>query len=258
MVAGSSEMYVYFKHINKMYQSGPFGPNHATAATFAFRRELLNDTKYDDHAALAEEKVFLKNYTVPMVQLDPMKSILVFAHDQNSFDKRTLLDKGQNPTFKESPKTIPMFIRTRDEKPIMDFFLKDIDKLLKEYEPGQPKNKPDVLKQIKEMDEERDKQMQMMAQNGQIQQQKIMLQRPGEPPTELSIQDVVQILHTQQEHIKQLLETIKTQDEQIQELTMSSHRLFIPEIEHHFTPRPPSVFSQDKEKSEPEVFVSLN
>jgi glycosyltransferase involved in cell wall biosynthesis len=38
MVAGSSEMYIYFKHINKMVQFGPYGPNHATAATFAFRR----------------------------------------------------------------------------------------------------------------------------------------------------------------------------------------------------------------------------
>jgi glycosyltransferase involved in cell wall biosynthesis len=74
MCAGSSEMYIYFKHINKMYQSGPFGPNHATAATFAFRTELLKNTKYDDSAALAEEKAFLKDYTIPFVQLESKKS----------------------------------------------------------------------------------------------------------------------------------------------------------------------------------------
>ena len=26
LCAGSSELYVYFKHIDQMYQSGPFGP----------------------------------------------------------------------------------------------------------------------------------------------------------------------------------------------------------------------------------------
>ena len=61
--AGSSEIYVYFKHIHEMYQFGPYRPNHANPGTFAFRTELLKSTSYEDHAALAEEKKFLKNYT---------------------------------------------------------------------------------------------------------------------------------------------------------------------------------------------------
>jgi len=234
MIAGSSEMYVYFKHINKMYQSGPFGPNHSTAATFAFRAELLKDTKYDDHAALAEEKVFLKNYTVPMAQLDPLKTILVFSHDQNTFDKRTLLEMGQNPTFKESNKTVPMFIRTKDEKPILDFFLKDIGEKLKTYEPGDPKNKPDVLKQMKEIDESRAIQMEKLQRSGEILPQKIMLQRPGEVAVELSIEDVLKILQSQQEHIKSLLETVQKQEARIQELTLAATQ---PASEHFFTPK---------------------
>ena len=36
LCAGSSEIYIYFKHINQMVQFGPYGPNHATAGTFAF------------------------------------------------------------------------------------------------------------------------------------------------------------------------------------------------------------------------------
>jgi hypothetical protein len=265
MIAGSSEMYVYFKHINKMYQSGPFGPNHSTAATFAFRSALLKDTKYDDHASLAEEKVFLKDYTVPMVQLDPMKTILVFSHDQNSFDKRKFLETGQNPTFKESSKTVPMFIRTRAEKPILDFFLKDIDMKLNTYEPGEPKNKPDVLKQLKEMDEERAKQMQEMIKSGQLPPQKIMLQRPGEPPIELTMDDAVKILQAQQEHIKQLLEQNKLLEMKIQELTIQAQPSAIPEVERFFTPKSANPFLLDspfqqvpKGKSDPEVFVSIN
>ena len=65
-----------------MYTCGPYGENHATAATFAFKRALLNDTTYDVSACLGEEKTFLKNYSIPLAQLDPAKTILVFSHNQ--------------------------------------------------------------------------------------------------------------------------------------------------------------------------------
>ena len=51
----------------------------------------MKETGYDDDAEMAEEKQFLKNYTVPFIQLNPLKSILCFAHDKNTFDKRRLL-----------------------------------------------------------------------------------------------------------------------------------------------------------------------
>ena len=69
LCAGSSEIYIYFKGMNKMIQCGPYGPNHATAGTFAFKKELLLQTKYEDHAALAEERAFLKDYTIPLHSL---------------------------------------------------------------------------------------------------------------------------------------------------------------------------------------------
>ena len=77
LCAGASEIYIWFKHIQKMWQFGPYSANHATAGTFAFKRELLKDHRYEEHAALAEEKAFLKNYSVPFVQLEPKKTILV-------------------------------------------------------------------------------------------------------------------------------------------------------------------------------------
>ena len=91
LASGSSLLYIYFKHLDKIFRFGPYGPAHSTAGTFAFKRELLRETKYDDNAEMAEEKEFLKNYTVPFVQLDTMKTILVFAHDANTFDKKKLL-----------------------------------------------------------------------------------------------------------------------------------------------------------------------
>jgi glycosyltransferase involved in cell wall biosynthesis len=164
LCAGSSEMYIYFKHIQKMIQFGPYGPNHATAATFAFRRELLNQTKYDDEAAVGEEKQFLKNYTIPFVQLEPLKTILVFSHVHNSFDKKMLLDKPSD-FVKESNKKVTDFIR---DDTILRFFMNDIDKLLDAYQPGRPENKPDVVKQIDILTKNR---QQMETQLQQMQQQ---------------------------------------------------------------------------------------
>jgi glycosyltransferase involved in cell wall biosynthesis len=148
LCAGSSAMFIYFKHINKMYQFGPYGPNHATAATFAFRRELLSKTRFNETAAVAEEKHFLKDYTIPFVQLDPKKSILVFSHNHNSFDKKTLLEQMPNPTIHETTVVPSDIVKETD---ILKFFMEDIDDMLSKYEPGKPENKPDVTKQIAEL-----------------------------------------------------------------------------------------------------------
>jgi len=148
LVAGSSEMYIYFKHISKMYKCGPYSPYHATAGTFAFKKELLKITKYDDKKSLAEEKEFLKDYTIPMVQLDPYKTILVFSHIHNTFDKKELLN-NQNECFKESDVTVDYFIKFTKEAKIKKFFMIDIENLLEEYTKGGPESKPDVLNQIR-------------------------------------------------------------------------------------------------------------
>jgi hypothetical protein len=157
LCAGSSAMYIYFKHIQKMYQFGPYGPNHATAATFAFRKELLLKTRFDETASLAEEKKFLKDYTIPFVQLDPLKSILVFSHNHNSFDKKELLKQLPNPYIKDTNITPSDIVK---EYGILQFFMEDINKLLGEYAPGLPENKPDVTKQLKQMKESREKMIQ--------------------------------------------------------------------------------------------------
>jgi len=145
LCAGSSEMYIYFKHIKKMYQFGPYGPNHSTAATFAFRKELLLQTSFDNNASLAEEKHFLKDYTIPFIQLDPLKTILVFSHIHNSFDKKDLLNQPPNQFMTISSKKVEDFVK---EPEIKHFFLNTIDDLLESYIPGRPEFKPDVLKQM--------------------------------------------------------------------------------------------------------------
>jgi len=217
LCAGSSEIYIYFKHIQKMIQCGPYGPNHATAGTFAFRRELLKITKYEEHAAIAEERAFLKEYTIPFVQLDPLKTILVFSHEHNTFDKRKMLDNPHPDYLKESPKTVDMFIKFKNERRVKHFFMEEVDKLLENYEPGEPKMKPDVLVQIKEIEAKREKMLQeeMAKQkaNGPI-----VLQRPGEEPVELNNAQVIDIINKQQEFIATANSDMAKRDSRITEL----------------------------------------
>ena len=208
LCAGASEIYIWFKHIQQMYQFGPYGPNHATAGTFSFKRELLKDHSYEEHAALAEEKAFLKNYSVPFVQLEPKKTILVFSHNQNTFDKKRLLENGENRFQKKSDKTVDEFVKELD---IRDFFMNKIDKLLVTYEPGEPKNKPDVLKQIKEIEEQRKKM------NTEQNSSKIVVNQNGKN-IELNNQQVVEILKQQQEQIRQLINAHQEKDKIILKL----------------------------------------
>jgi len=213
LCAGASEIYIWFKHIQKMYQFGPYGPNHATAGTFAFRREMLRDHKYEDQAALAEEKAFLKNYSVPFVQLEPKKTILVFSHIHNTFDKKKLLEHGENNFQKTSSRTVDEFIK---DKSIKEFYMETIDTLLKTYEPGSPSNKPDVLKQIVEIEEERKKIMEQNNASGQVQGQIVINQDGKEIP--LSNQQIVNIIQNQQEQLQKLEKVLQEKDNLIKNL----------------------------------------
>jgi len=216
LCAGASEIYIWFKHIQKMYQFGPYGPKHATAGTFAFKRELLLQTSYDESASLAEEKHFLKNYTVPFVQLDPVKTILVFSHEHNTFDKKELL-KNQHPKFvKESSKTVDTFIKQSDMK---KFYMEQISELLKDYEPGKPKYKPDVIKQTKEIIERRQK---MQDEENAVKNSNIVLQQPDGKNITLNNVQIVKLLKQQQEQIKQQQEQIKQTTELVNKLTQQN------------------------------------
>ncbi len=213
LCAGSSEIYLYFKHIQKMYQFGPYGPNHATAGTFAFKRELLNQTRYNETACLAEEREFLKEYTIPFVQLDPMKTILVFPHEHNTFDKRKLLDNNDNIYAKESEKTVDMFIRFTDEAKIKRFFLKDIDDKISKYSPGVPSMKPDVIKQTLEIENQR--------KNVQQPPLQVIMQQPGKEPVVLDATQIIELINGLRSNMKLLtdrnieLEAIVKSEEKI-------------------------------------------
>jgi len=156
LMAGSSEMHIYFDSMNKIFQCGPYKPYHSTAATFAFRKELLLQTKYDDEKALAEENQFTKGYTIPLIQLDTLKSILVFSHKHNSLNKEKLLENPQLTRTVPSRFTVDDFIK---DPVLKQFYMHDMNNVLEGYEPGRPENKPKLLEQMKKMEDERTKRM---------------------------------------------------------------------------------------------------
>jgi hypothetical protein len=65
-----------------------------------------------------------------------------------------LLDGPPNKYVKVSEKKVTDFVK---EQSILDFFMVDIDQLLNSYDSGNPKHKPDVIKQMKEIQEKRNK-----------------------------------------------------------------------------------------------------
>ena len=215
LCAGSSEIYIYFKHIGQMKRFGPYGPNHATAGTFAFKRKLLKQHRYNDDACLAEERAFLKDYTVPFVQLDPMKVILVFSHEHNTFDKRKLLVNANPDVVRDSPKKVMDFIK---DAALRRFYMVELEKLLTDYAPGRPEMKPDVIAQTLQLEKEREKMAANAAAAGGGGQ--IILQQPGQAPVTLNNQQVVQILQQLQKDVderNQEIASLKEENRQLKE-----------------------------------------
>jgi hypothetical protein len=211
LCAGSSEMYIYFKDTDRMIQFGPYGPNHATAGTFAFRKELLHEHKYNNDACLAEEREFLKGYTVPFVQLDPMKAILVFSHRHNTFDKRTLLNDPFSNVMRLSEKTVGNFIKDAE---VAEFFM-NLETVLTAYPPGEPEMKPDVLRETKILLKKKEEMKRNAIEQHRNQQQKQQEQQ------DLKKKQYDKIAETNPE----IFQRIQSQQQQIDALQHENHAL---------------------------------
>lgn len=208
LIAGCSEMYVYFDSKQKMYRCGPYKEYHSTAATFAFRKELLKETSYNNENALAEERHFLKNYTIPLKQLDSLKSIIVFSHKHNSLNKEKLLDNL------ELTKTVETDLKIDDYfiDPILkQFYTVDMNILLETYEPGKPEYKPKLMEQMKLMEDERNKRIEehnkMMELRASLQQKSAIMSTAS---AETVKQHYEKMLADKTYLINELLKKVKT------------------------------------------------
>ena len=95
-LAACSETYILFKTNEKkdeIWKFGPYHPRHGIVASFAYRIEILNNTQYNEEELFNDEdegNMFLKNFSFPTIQLDPLKTILVIAHNKNNIGKKAI------------------------------------------------------------------------------------------------------------------------------------------------------------------------
>lgn len=109
-LAGSSEIYMYYSDIKEIYRLGPYNNNHATNGTMAWRSSYSAKHLYDETVTHAEEKSFLEGYVHPMIQLDPMKVMLVMSHSENTFDKRKMRE-NPSPVVRRTQMKLRAFIK---------------------------------------------------------------------------------------------------------------------------------------------------
>jgi glycosyltransferase involved in cell wall biosynthesis len=95
LFSGCDQIYIWYSHLDKIYLTHSFGDKHALNCTFGTHRNLLQKNRYQDEATLAEEEGFLKGYTTPVLQLDPMKTLLLISHNANTFDKDFILGSSK-------------------------------------------------------------------------------------------------------------------------------------------------------------------
>jgi len=100
-LAGCTNLLIYFSHDDQIWIAGPYGNNHATAGTFAMTKDFADQHFYENSTTCNEEKIFLNNYTIPIAQLEPTKTMICISHDSNTFDKRRMRKNG--PTKKIRP-----------------------------------------------------------------------------------------------------------------------------------------------------------
>ncbi|MTD26966.1 glycosyltransferase family 2 protein [Erwinia sorbitola] len=93
--AGCDSIPIWYSHIDRVYLSKNLGPRHALNGTFAYHRSHLKRHRYDDSAKLAEEGHFLKDFTTPVLQLAPERSILCISHNANTFDKDFVMGSSE-------------------------------------------------------------------------------------------------------------------------------------------------------------------
>lgn len=90
-IAGCSKVYMYFQQENEVHCAGPYGDGHALNCTMAFRSSYLKNHRYDDKEVCAVERVFTRDFSEPMIQLDSKRTILHMVHSENTFkDKKKI------------------------------------------------------------------------------------------------------------------------------------------------------------------------
>lgn len=113
LIAGCSSMYMYDFHLKSLYKFNGFSDNHSTNNCMAYKREYLENHRYQPGLSSGEEASFTNNFTEPMIQLMATQCIICSSHDTNTFNKRQMCitsDRFKNTGLKKSTKNIMDYI----------------------------------------------------------------------------------------------------------------------------------------------------
>ncbi len=140
LIAGCSNMIAYETDLQQIYQFKKFGNNHSVNNCLAYKKQyILNGALYDSTRKHAEERSFLKDYTVEMIQLDPSKTVVQMIHSHNTYNKRQLIVRSEwsepiHQSIQKISNNLYLFI----PKHFLDMYSKllqiDINPTLSEYD----------------------------------------------------------------------------------------------------------------------------
>jgi glycosyltransferase involved in cell wall biosynthesis len=91
-IAGCTKLLIHDYTTLQFYQCNGFTDNHSTNSAMAWRKLYLKSHAYDNTKKSGEEASFTHDFTEPMIQLNPMHTVILSTHCQNTYDKKELLN----------------------------------------------------------------------------------------------------------------------------------------------------------------------
>lgn len=108
-IAGSSLLPIVLLPEKQFWLAGPYGANHGTFNTLAFRKSYLKKHRCDPAKSFAEEAFFLDDFQTPMAQLDPVQTVFCIGHSGNTVNKHNFVERNKG-------KRLHPFSHTPDKK----------------------------------------------------------------------------------------------------------------------------------------------
>jgi glycosyltransferase involved in cell wall biosynthesis len=90
LIGGVSDIYMYDFYFDQLFRFKYKIPNHSTNNCMAYKKEYLQENRYDDNCCCGEEKEFTKDFTNPMIAFDSEKILIAISHSKNTYDKHNL------------------------------------------------------------------------------------------------------------------------------------------------------------------------
>ena len=128
-IAGCSAHLMYDYDLDILVQMKQFGQYHSVNSCMAWKKEYLVSNSHDNEKDSGEESSFTKNFTEPMVQLDPYSTVILSSHSLNTYSKKKFFIAHLN----QIPNSIEKIITKPIEKYIPQKILSDYKNIFNSF-----------------------------------------------------------------------------------------------------------------------------